>query len=180
MSEVPKVHVGWLYDGPNASRLLEVARRCAILVGFVQLLLAALYVWIFADLLQSSVALKPLAYGSASTFVVLQIAVLYFALNLRKCSRAPLWFLAAAYSCGLIVAAVLLLMEQANPNLVPLFVQSSAALPRNEIMGGGWPIALALIAFLLAQSLGLLPLVLVGAVLAASSRRSNGTRPPHC
>ncbi len=157
-------------------RFVAATRSCAVVVAVLQLLLAGLAAWILVDLHMFGTAIRPLAFLLAALFVAVQLAVLYFAWSLRRHAPFSLWFLPATYLTGLaILSAILGLGEFTNVNvdalILHLILQPGAVLPPNEIMGRGWPIGLAVLSFMLAQLLAILPLAMVILVLAGRDRR---------
>lgn len=148
-------------------RLLTATRWCATIIGLLQLLLAGLLFWILVDLHQTGAPITRFAFAFAVAFFDIQLAVLFFAWTLPRNRRVSLCFLAAVYLAGLAILGALALFQ---PDLRPWILQPGAVLPPNEIMGRDWPLAVAMGAFDLAQLLGLLPLLLVIAVLVRGSK----------
>ena len=148
-----------------------MTRRCAIVVAVLQLLLAGLATWILVDLHIFGTAIRPLGFLLATAFVAIELTTLFFAGTLRRNAPLSLRFLAATYLTGLAILGLCYLTNVAVDDLEPLILQQGAILPPNEIMGRDWPIALAILSFLLAQILAILPLAMVVLVLASRDRR---------
>jgi len=145
--------------------LLIATHWCAMVVAILQLLLAGLHAWILLDLHVFGTAITPFAFVFAAAFVVVQFTVLLFASTLRRHLRAGLLFLAAAYFFGLAVLMAMFVAMEFDVDLGTWILQPGAKLPPNEIMGRGWPVGVAMMAFGLAQLLGILPLTLVAFTL---------------
>jgi hypothetical protein len=135
---------------------------CATIVGVLQLLLAGLHCWILLDLHYSGARMTPLVITFATAFLVVQLVILCLALNLPHGGMGKLRVLAALYVLGLAVFVAILLAEL---HLKSWMLQPDAVLPPNEIMGRDWPLGVAMMAFGLAQLLGILPLTLVAVTL---------------
>ncbi len=171
-----------IVDIGMSGRFVAATRSCAIVVGVLQLLLAGLHGWIMVDLLIFGTAFTPFALAFAATFLVVQLMVLFFAWTLQH-NVCVLWFLAATYLAGLAILGLIVGLYEFNIDIMPLIVQPGAVLPPNEIMGRGWPLAVAEVSFELAQLLGILPLLLVLVVLLArhrlqASAKSGGSLTP--
>jgi hypothetical protein len=149
----------------HGNRLLIAAQWCAIVVAIPQLLLAGLHAWILLDLHVFGTAIAHFALIFAAAFVVVQFAVLLFASTLRRRLRAGLLFLATAYVFGLTILVAMFVAMEFDVELGDWILQPGAKLPPNEIMGRDWPVGVAIMAYGLAQLLGILPLTLVAITL---------------
>jgi hypothetical protein len=147
-------------------RFVAATRWCAIAVAVLQLLLAGLATWILVDLHIFGTAIRPLAFAFAAFCFAAQIAVLVLAWTLPRHLRRNLQLLALVFAVGLGVWGAVSLTV---PRITPWVVEPGARLPPNEIFGSEWPVAVAWMAFGLAQLLGTLPLCLVVLRLVGSS-----------
>jgi hypothetical protein len=148
----------------QSDRFLNASRWSAIIVAVLQLLLAGLQVWILVDLVNFGVAVRPTTFILAATFVAVQIAVIFLAWTLPRYPYRNLRILAWIYFVGLVVCGMISLTVS---RITPWVVEPGARLPRNELFGSDWSVAVAWLAFALAQLLGIVPLLFVVLRLAA-------------
>lgn len=158
-----------IVDIGKSNWTFTATRWCAIVVAVLQLLLAGLHGWIVLDLRIFGTAVTPFAIAFAAAFLVVQLTILFFAWTLESNGHG-LWFLLATYLTGLAILGLIVGLSEFNFDISRLMVQPGAELPPNEIMGRDWPLALAVGSFILAQLLGILPLLLVLVVLFARDR----------
>ena len=148
----------------QSDRFLNASRWSAIVVAVLQLLLAGFQVWIIADLVNFGTAVRPTTFVFAATFVAVQIAVIVLAWTLPRNLLWNLRILAWTYSVGLVVCGMISLTVS---RITPWVVEPGARLPPNELFGSDWSVAVAWMAFALAQLLGIVPLLFVVLRLAA-------------
>jgi hypothetical protein len=84
--------------------------------------------------------------------------------------------LVTIYALGLTMLLTVLLsvdLFDLSIDLKPLILRPGAVLPPNEILGRGWPLALAMMSVSTAILIGFVPLLTVGAVLMFGSYKSS-------
>ena len=154
--------------------MATAARYCAIVTGFLQLLLALLSLWILVDLNVTGTPIEPVALVLSVGFVAAQIYILVLAWRLCSDSPRSRWSLVTIYSLGLAgLLGWFAIADLFNLSIdwTSLILRPGAVLPPNELFGRGWPIGLALMSAGAAILLGVLPLVCLGVVLLRESRK---------